>query len=307
VSATISPSAAHPVDAPPDRGVRHPRKRRWTRFILPGFTKLVLAYLMLPIAVIIIYSFNRTPQDFPKVTFRWNGFTTMWYHQLLQVPDLTSSLRNSFVIAITSTLVATLLGTLMALALARYRYRGRRVTEFIMFLNIAAPEIVMGASLLSLLVTLNVNRGMFTIFLAHVMFNIAIVAVTVRARLSGFDMSVEEAAQDLFARPLATFRLVTLPLIWPGILSGALLAFALSIDDFVITQFVAGQVTTFPLWVYASSRIGIPPQVFVMATLIFVGGVVIAVVNIATGRRRARREGVATSDLSVALAAEGNR
>ncbi|MEO8425046.1 MAG: ABC transporter permease [Actinomycetota bacterium] len=275
------------------------------RFILPTFTGLVFVYLMLPIAVIALYSFNRTPQDFPKVTFRWNGITTLWYRNLFQVSDLTGSLKNSLIIAATSTIVAALLGTLMALALVRYRYRGRRVTEFVLFLNIAAPEVVLGAALLSLLVSANVTRGMVTIFLAHVMFNIAIVCITVRARLSGFDMSMEEASADLFGGPFVTFHLITLPLIWPGILSGALLAFALSIDDFVITQFVAGQVSTFPLWIYGSSKIGIPPQVFAMATIIFLVGATVAAAKIAAGRRRAARERVETTAISGALAAEG--
>ncbi len=300
---SVAAPARTPTPAPAP--ARRAPKRRLRRFILPTFTGLVFVYLMLPIAVIALYSFNRTPQDFPKVTFRWNGITTLWYRNLFQVSDLTGSLKNSLIIAATSTIVAALLGTLMALALVRYRYRGRRVTEFVLFLNIAAPEVVMGASLLSLLVSANVTRGMVTIFLAHVMFNIAIVCITVRARLSGFDMSMEEASADLFGGPFVTFRLITLPLIWPGILSGALLAFALSIDDFVITQFVAGQVSTFPLWIYGSSKIGIPPQVFAMATIIFLVGATVAAANIAAGRRRAARERVETTAISGALAAEG--
>jgi spermidine/putrescine transport system permease protein len=302
---SVAAPARTPTPAPASAPVRRAPKKRLRRFILPTFTGLVFVYLMLPIAVIALYSFNRTPQDFPKVTFRWNGLTTLWYRNLFQVSDLTGSLKNSLIIAATSTIVAALLGTLMALALVRYRYRGRRVTEFVLFLNIAAPEVVMGASLLSLLVSANVTRGMVTIFLAHVMFNIAIVCITVRARLSGFDMSMEEASADLFGGPFVTFRLITLPLIWPGILSGALLAFALSIDDFVITQFVAGQVSTFPLWIYGSSKIGIPPQVFAMATIIFLVGATVAAANIAAGRRRAARERVETTAISGALAAEG--
>ena len=145
---------------------------------------------------------------------------------------------------------------------------------------------MLGASLLSLFVTLGVPRGILTIVIAHVMFNIAYVAITVRARLSGFDRSVEEAAQDLGAGPFATFTRVTLPLIWPGVLAGALLAFALSIDDFIITNFNAGSVVTFPLWVYGAVKLGIPPQVFVMGTLIFMGGAVIAVVNVLAQRRK---------------------
>jgi spermidine/putrescine transport system permease protein len=155
-----------------------------------------------------------------------------------------------------------------------------------MFMNIAAPEIVLGASLLSLFITFGVPRGLVTIVVAHVMFNIAYVAVTVRARLAGYERALEEAAQDLFAGPWATFRRVTFPLIFPGVLAGALLAFALSIDDFVITNFNAGTVQTFPLWVYGAVKVGIPPQVFVMGTLIFAGGVVLAISTLVLQRRR---------------------
>jgi spermidine/putrescine transport system permease protein len=156
-----------------------------------------------------------------------------------------------------------------------------------MFLNISQPEVVMGAALLSLFVTINFPRGLLSIFIAHVMFNIPIVAVTVRARLAGYDTTIEDAARDLYADALRTFTKVTLPLIWPGILAGALLAFALSIDDFVVTQFVAGTTVTFPLWVFGAVKVGIPPQVFAMGTLIFFGGVAIAAVNSLVQRRTA--------------------
>jgi spermidine/putrescine transport system permease protein len=158
----------------------------------------------------------------------------------------------------------------------------------VMFMNIAAPEIVLGAALLSFLVLTSLpGPGLLAVFIAHVMFNIAIVAVTVRARLAGFHREIEEAAQDLFANPLQTFVKVTLPLIWPGILAGGLLAFALSIDDFVTTDFVKGTAVTFPIWVYGAVKVGIPPQVFVMGTAIFAVGAVVAAVNIVTSRRKA--------------------
>jgi spermidine/putrescine transport system permease protein len=160
----------------------------------------------------------------------------------------------------------------------------------VMFLNIAAPEIVLGAGLLSFFVLANFPLGLGTVFLAHVMFNIAFVAVTVRARLAGYSRETEEAAQDLYADPWQTFVRVTLPLIAPGIIAGALLAFALSIDDFVTTNFVAGQAVTFPLWVYGAVKVGIPPQVFVMGTMIFTVGVAIAVVNVILSARKQRAE-----------------
>ena len=152
-------------------------------------------------------------------------------------------------------------------------------------MNIAAPEIVLGAALLSFFVLINFHQGLQSIFIAHVMFNIAFVAIVVRARLAGFHREIEEAAQDLYANAWQTFLKVTLPLIWPGILAGGLLAFALSIDDFVTTNFVAGQTVTFPLWVYGAVKVGIPPQVFVMGTAIFLAGLVVAVINVFSSRR----------------------
>jgi spermidine/putrescine transport system permease protein len=172
-------------------------------------------------------------------------------------------------VATISTLVATTLGTLIGLALTRYEFRGRGPLNVLIFLPIATPEIVLGASLLAMFASLGVARGIGTILIAHIMFNISFVVITVRARLAGYNRTLEEAAMDLGADELTTFRKVTFPLIFPGIMAAALLAFALSIDDFVITQFTAGRTSTFPLWVYGASRIGIPPQVNVMGSLIF--------------------------------------
>ena len=155
-----------------------------------------------------------------------------------------------------------------------------------MFMNIAAPEIVIGASLLGFFVLANVSRGFFTLFLAHVTFCIAYVAITVRARLAGFDRSLEEAASDLGAVPWVTFYRVTLPLIWPGVLAGFLMAFALSIDDFVISNFVYGNYETFPLWVYGAVRVGIPPQVFVFGTIIFLVGILVAAASLVLQRKK---------------------
>jgi spermidine/putrescine transport system permease protein len=270
-----------PVSAPP----KAPRRRRWGRWILPAYTAVVLVYLVSPILVMIVYSFNNT--GFKKVSFRWGGFTMQWYPKVFDKPELTAALKNSLIVATVSTVIATALGTLIALALVRYRFRGKGPAEMVMFMNIAAPEIVLGASLLSLFITFGVQRGLLTIVIAHVMFNIAYVVVTVRARLAGFQRSLEEAAQDLGAGPWTTFWKVTFPIIFPGILAGALLAFALSIDDFVITNFNAGAVQTFPLWVYGAVKVGIPPQVFVMGTLIFTGGVLLAITNVVLQRRKA--------------------
>jgi spermidine/putrescine transport system permease protein len=204
------------------------------------------------------------------------------------VPGLTPAFYLSLRLALTSAAIAAVLGTLLALALVRYRFRGKAVTEQILFVNIAAPEIVLGASLLGFFITLNLPKGFVTLLISHVMFSIAYVAITVRARLAGFDRRVEEAAQDLFATPWTTFWKVTLPLIFPGVLAGALLAFALSIDDFVTSNFVAGTTETFPLWVWGAVKVGIPPQVFVLGTMIFFVGVACATITVVLERRRRR-------------------
>ena len=185
-------------------------------------------------------------------------------------PDITGPMVSSLTVAVVATLVATVLGTLIGMALTRYDFRGRSGLNLLIFIPMATPEIILGASLLSLFVTLGVQRDLTTIVIAHVMFNISFVVVTVRARIAGFNRSLEEAAMDLGADEWTTFRRITFPLIFPGILAAALLAFALSIDDYVITSFVAGRSITFPLWVFGVSRLGVPPEVNVLGTLIFV-------------------------------------
>ncbi len=282
MSAVAAPEAIGTTAAPPARGER----RRWTNFILPIYSILVVLYLLIPIAVMILYSFNQSHSHLPTVTFTWQGFTAQWYREWKQIPGLTPAFYLSLRLAVVSTAVASVIGTLLALALVRYRFRGKGATEQVLFVNIAAPEIVLGASLLGFFITLNVPKGFLTLFLAHVMFSIAFVAITVRARLAGYDMTIEWAAQDLGATPWVTFWKVTLPLIYPGIMAGALLAFVLSIDDFITSSFVAGTAVTFPLWVYGAVRVGIPPQVFVMGTMIFLAGVILAGINLLTGRKK---------------------
>jgi spermidine/putrescine transport system permease protein len=265
-------------------------KRRWTRFILPTYTAAFILYLCFPIFVIILFSFNDTDTGFgtaPRVKTTWIGFTTVWYRNLFDIPDLTTALEHSLLIAFLASLTAAALGALAGLVLARYRYRGKGTTNLVIFLAISSPEVVLGAALASFFVTLGLPRGLPTIFVSHVMFCIPFVAVTVRARAANLDRSLEDAAMDLGANPIVTFVKVTLPLIFPGILAGWLLAFALSMDDFVITQFVSGPATMFPTWVYGSTKVGIPPHVFVFATLIFLGGVILALVQTVLSSRRA--------------------
>lgn len=252
---------------------------------LHAYTLVLIAWLILPIAIMILFGFNDTRS---KQNFEWQGFTLKWYAHLFDKGDLTTAVINSLTIALLSTLITTILGTFAGLALGRYRFRGKGSTNLVLFMAISCPEIVMGASLLSMFVTFNLPRGYLTILVAHVMFSIAFVAVTVRARVVGLDPAVEEAAQDLGAGPWARFRLVTLPMIMPGVVAGALLAFVLSIDDFIITNFTSGSTITFPLWIYGSTRTGTPPQVNVMGTLIFAVGIVIAVVSARRNMRAPR-------------------
>ena len=260
-----------------------PKRRRGKReWVLPTYTGLVLAYLFLPIVVMILFGFNDYKGRF---NFTWEGFTTRWYQELFDIPELTTALQNSLLIAAVSTLIATILGTLIALAMTRHRFKGRSAMNLFIFVPMATPEIVMGAGLLSLFVTLAFPRGMLTIVIAHIMFSISYVVVTVKARTSGLDHNLEDAAQDLGATPWTTFWTVTFPLIFPGILAAGLLAFVLSIDDYVITRFVSGGEVTLPLWIYGASRIGVPGQVNVIGTLLLLIGVGYVVFSLIRIRR----------------------
>ncbi len=268
--------------------VARPRRRFW----LPLYSWLLIGYLVLPIGAMVLFSFNRVLTGLPQVSFQWNGFTTQWYQQWSQVPGLTAAFWLSLRLALVAALISTVLGTMLALSLVRYsprEFRGKSFVNQTLFMNIAAPEIVMGASLLGLFATLNVARGFTTLLLTHVAFSIAYVAVTVRARLSGFDRTLEEAAGDLGSSPFTTFRLVTLPLIMPGVLAGGLMAFALSLDDFVASNFVSGSTLPFPVWVYGATRVGIPPQVFVFGTIIFLLGAAGAIGSLVLSRRGMKR------------------
>ena len=253
------------------------------RNLLAFFAGLVFVYLLLPIAVVIAFSFNDPAGRF---NYTWQGFTLKWWQNPFGVPGLGDALQVSLEIAALSSLAATVLGTLIALALVRYRFVGRGATNLLVFVPMTTAEVVLGASLLTLFLNLGVATGFWTIFLAHVMFNISFVVVTVKARLHGFDRHLEEAAMDLGANEWTTFTKVTLPLIAPGILAAALLAFSLSVDDFVITNFNAGATVTFPLYVWGAARVGVPPQVNVIGTLIFVVALVLMLANVLLQRRR---------------------
>jgi len=269
------------------------------RWLIPIFVFLALFYLMLPILVMILFSFNDPPGRF---NFVRGQFSFAAWQNPFGRPGLEAALITSLVVATLATIVATILGTLIALALSRYNFTGRSGTSLFIFIPMATPEIVLGASLLTLFVgsatepwkTLTGGvlfpLGVQTILIAHIMFNISFVVVTVRARMQGFPHHLEEAAMDLGATPWATFWKVTFPLILPGILAGALLAFSLSIDDFIITNFTSGTSSTFPVWVWASIRNNLPPQVHVIGTMVFVGAVGLVVLSTLWERRNERRD-----------------
>jgi spermidine/putrescine transport system permease protein len=260
------------------------------RHTLTVFAMLVMAYLMLPIAVVILFSFN-SPEG--RFNYVWQGFTFDNWLNWDAPLGLRESVQVSLEIAVISTLVATALGTLIALAIVRYHFRGRGASNLLVFLPMSTAEIVLGAALLALFLqqTGIFVRGFWTIFIAHVMFIVSYVVVTVKARLIGFDRHLEEAAMDLGASELVTFRKVTFPLIAPAMLAAALLGFALSIDDFVITFFNAGsQTQTFPIFVWTTAQRALPPQINVVASAIFIVAIAIALANVAWQYRAARRE-----------------
>jgi spermidine/putrescine transport system permease protein len=256
------------------------------RHVLTAYSLLFFAYLLLPIVIVIVFSFNNPTGRFNYV---WQGFTWNNWRYWDGVPGLRAAMVLSLEIAVIASVVATALGTLIALALVRYGFRGRGATNLLVFLPLSTPEIVLGASLLTLFLNLNfVAFGFWTILIAHVMFCISFAVVTVKARLVGFDRHLEEAAMDLFANEWATFRKVTLPLIAPAILAALLLCFAISIDDFVVTYFNAGSRVTFPIFVWGAARIGAPPQVNVIGTAIFVVAISAMLGNVILQRRRAK-------------------
>lgn len=234
---------------------------------LPAWLRLYSAgaylYIYIPILTLMVFSFNTM-----KLNVRWQGFTFAWYKVLFHDQQVVLATRNTMIIAIVSTIVATLVGTLAALAMHRYRFPGYTASETTMYLPIIIPEVVMGISLLVLFVLMNLKLGLVTIALSHIAFNIPFVALVVRARLHGYDNAIDEAAMDLGANELTTFWRVTLPTIMPGVLSGAMLAFTLSLDDYVITYFTAGPgSTTLPLRVFSMVRFMVTPEVNALSTI----------------------------------------
>jgi spermidine/putrescine transport system permease protein len=266
-----TPELAHRPSAGPQKV-----RPRWGRRILTAFSVLVFLWLFAPLINIVIFTFNKPAG---RRNLSWNEFTLDNWSQPFKDTDLTSAFLRSLLVAAIAVSVALVLGSLMAIALARYRFTGSKLTEIFLVLPLTTPEIVLGASLYQLFLNQEVTLGFSTILIAHIMFCVSFVALTVKARVRGFDWTLEDAAMDLGSSPWRTFRKVTCPLIVPGILAAALLSFALSLDDYIITDFTKGEYVTFPIQVNNQFRISFPPQVNVLATIILVVSVLLLVVT----------------------------
>ena len=258
----------------------------WLRaHALQIYTVLAFCYIFTPIAYVTVFSFNIPARS----NLTWRGFTLENWENPCGAPQVCQAVGNSLKIGVSATVIATVLGTMVAFALSRYRFRGRTPTNLLIFLPMATPEVVLAASLLTLFLNMRVPLGFLTIVIAHVMFCISFVVVAVKARIASLDPRLEQAAGDLYANEYETFRRVTLPLVAPGIAGAALLAFSLSFDDFIITNFVSGDVNTFPKFVYVSANRGIPAQAYVVGAFMFLLAMVIVLVAEAVRWRRAAR------------------
>lgn len=273
-----APEATSTVDFAPRAIARlppaSPRQRgsvTWERRLLGWHSLLCYLFLYVPILILILYSFNRSKQ-----TAGWDGFTLDWYGRLFANDLILRAVKNSLIVAVSATIFATIIGTMVALALARRSFRGKGATQSALYLPIIIPEIVIGAALVTFFGVIELRLSLWTVVLAHIAFCISYVAIVVRARLAGFDRSLEEAASDLGAGPLDTFRRVTLPIILPGIIAGALLVFTISIDDYVVSSFVAGVgATTLPIQIYSMLKVGVTPEVNAVSTLLLLLTVVL--------------------------------
>jgi spermidine/putrescine transport system permease protein len=274
---------AHAATLPQRRESAGSRAWKWLKrngIVIYG--GLAIAYMLVPVVLIVVFSFN---DPAGKFNFTWQGFTLDHWAHPFEITELTDALMLSLRLALLATVISTILGTMIALALVRYDFFGRRASNYLIVIPTATPEVVLGASLLSMFLIYGLSLGFTTLLIAHVMFCISFVVIVVRSRLIGFDRSLEEAAQDLGANPLTTFLRITLPLIWPGVIAGALLAFALSIDDFVVSNFTAGTEVTFPLYIFGAAQRGIPVQVYIIATLLFATTVLAMVFTVWQQRR----------------------
>jgi spermidine/putrescine transport system permease protein len=274
-----------------------PAVRRVGRIALIAWAVFGFLFLFTPIVVTVIYSFN---EPVGKYNYIWNKFSLAAWQDPFKYPELTNALAYSLKVAFVVTLIATVLGTLMGMAMVKYKFRAKGVLGAVIVLPLTMPEVVMGFSLLTLFVTLNWSRGFVTIIIAQVMFSVSYVATTVRARIRGFDWRLEEAAADLGAGPVRTFTKITLPLIAPGVMAAAMLTFALSLDDFIITYLNSGLDNTFPIEIWNLKRSRVPTQINVFSTSLLVISVLLALLVIWQGRRRQRAlDGVASASAGI--------
>ena len=243
------------------------------RYLLPTYVFLTFLFLMIPIGYTFVFSFN----DSIKSNIIWRGFTWDNWLNVCDQADVCSAFGSSILIAVTATVIATTLGTMIAIALVRYRFKFRSATNLLLFLPLATPEVVMGAGLAAQFLDFGWAKGLSTIIIAHVMFTLSFVVVTVKARVATLDPALEEAGRDLYASPAQVFRKITFPLLLPGILAASMLAFALSFDDFIITQFNSGAVGTFPKFVYTAAARGIPPEANVVGSAVFLVAMAIVI------------------------------
>jgi spermidine/putrescine transport system permease protein len=297
VSSTTTSASATPTPSPTDEVTRATlraaqRPRSLSERLLNANLWLVFVFFYAPILILVLFSFNSG-----RFVSRWEGFSLQWYVTLFQNDAIGLALRNSLIVATISTVVSTALATLVAVGMERFDFRSKTAMDSVLYLPIIIPDIAMAVMLLLFfvqagqalgLIGFRFSLGLTTVILAHVAFNVAFVTVTVRARLADFDRSLEEAARDLYANEWATFRYVTLPLIMPGILAGALLAFTMSLDDFVVTFFTSGPgSTTLPLRIYSMVKTGITPEINALSTLMLFASMLLVFASLLLQRRQA--------------------
>jgi spermidine/putrescine transport system permease protein len=284
VSAVSTPTAptARP-NAPRPNAVR--QRVGLGTWLLPTYVVIAFVLLLIPIVYTFVFSFN----DANRSNIAWNGFTLDNWFSVCSQPDVCVAFGNSLLVGGVSTFFATVLGTMIAIALVRYRFRARSSISLLLFLPMATPEVVIGAGLAAQFLTVGIAKGLGTIIIAHTMFCLSFVVVTVRARVLSLDPALEEAGRDLYGSPNQVFWRVTFPLLLPGIVAAALLSFSLSFDDFIITYFTSGTVQTFPVYVYVAAQRGIPPQANVIASAVFLLALVVVLVFQVVSATRAKR------------------
>jgi len=268
-----------------------PPVRRGTRFglgswLLPAYTLIALVFLLIPIVYTFVFSFNNSV----KWNIVWRGFTLDKWANVCDKAEVCEAFGNSLVIGVVATVCATILGTMIAIALVRYRFRFRSAISLLLFLPMATPEVVLGAGLAAEFLSAGVEKGLLTIIIAHVMFCVSFVVVTVKARVSTLDPALEEAGRDLYGSPSQVFWRITFPLLLPGIVAAALLSFALSFDDFIITNFNSGTTSTFPKYIYISAARGIPAEANVIASAVFILAIILVLVSQISSAMRRKRQ-----------------